>query len=61
MRKELKNRGLNTVGNKNDLMERLQAALLDGNDVLEGIHDEEEDVLNEDDVLNVSFRIVNNS
>ena len=28
MRKELKNRGLNTVGNKNELMERLQAAMI---------------------------------
>ncbi|XP_058823120.1 SAP domain-containing ribonucleoprotein [Topomyia yanbarensis] len=50
LKKELKNRGLNTLGNKNELVERLQNALIDGGDPLEDTANSED--LLEDDELN---------
>ncbi|XP_060517734.1 SAP domain-containing ribonucleoprotein [Cylas formicarius] len=46
LKKELKNRGLSTTGNKNELVERLQASLKASSDVMDDI---EEDLLNDDD------------
>ncbi|XP_058453972.1 SAP domain-containing ribonucleoprotein [Malaya genurostris] len=50
LKKELKTRGLNTLGNKNELVERLQNALIDGGDPLEDTANSED--LLEDDELN---------
>lgn len=50
LKKELKNRGLSTLGNKNELVDRLQGALIDGGDPLEDTANSED--LLEDDVLN---------
>lgn len=51
MKKELKNRGLSTTGNKNELQERLQLASLESAAVLDPNISE---LLDEEDVLNVS-------
>ncbi|XP_030767970.1 SAP domain-containing ribonucleoprotein [Sitophilus oryzae] len=48
LKKELKNRGLSTTGNKNDLVERLQAAIRSPTNP-ELIDEIEEDLLNEED------------
>ncbi|XP_065092687.1 SAP domain-containing ribonucleoprotein [Ochlerotatus camptorhynchus] len=50
LKKELKNRGLSTLGNKNELVDRLQSALIDGGDPLEDTANSED--LLEDDELN---------
>lgn len=50
LKKELKNRGLSTLGNKNELVDRLQGALIDGGDPLEDTAISED--LLEDDELN---------
>lgn len=50
LKKELKNRGLSTLGNKNELVDRLQGALIDGGDPLEDTANSED--LLEDDELN---------
>ncbi|CAO1406019.1 unnamed protein product [Diamesa serratosioi] len=52
LRVQLKNRGLNVVGNKQELMDRLQTALLDGdNSMLNDDEDELDDgILNDDDL-----------
>ncbi|XP_055639687.1 uncharacterized protein LOC129777445 [Toxorhynchites rutilus septentrionalis] len=50
LKKELKNRGLSTLGNKNELIDRLQSALIDGGDPLEDTANSED--LLEDDELN---------
>lgn len=50
LKKELKNRGLSTLGNKNELIDRLQNALIDGGDPLEDTANSED--LLEDDELN---------
>ncbi|RZC22687.1 SAP domain containing ribonucleoprotein [Asbolus verrucosus] len=50
LKKELKSRGLNTSGNKNELIERLQAALKSNERASnESVDDLDEDLLNEDD------------
>lgn len=55
LKRELKVRGLNVTGNKNDLVERLQSALIEG-DVLddtaisEELLDDNDDVLNDDEL-----------
>lgn len=50
LKKELKTRGLSTLGNKNELVDRLQGALIDGGDPLEDTANSED--LLEDDELN---------
>lgn len=50
MKKELKNRGLSTVGNKNELQERLQLASLETDAALDPNISE----LLDEDVLDVS-------
>lgn len=50
LKKELKNRGLSTLGNKNELVDRLQGAVIDGGDPLEDTANSED--LLEDDELN---------
>lgn len=50
LKKELKNRGLSTVGNKNELQERLQMASLETDAALDPNISE----LLDEDVLNVS-------
>lgn len=50
LKKELKNRGLSTLGNKTELVDRLQGAIIDGGDPLEDTANSED--LLEDDELN---------
>lgn len=52
MKKELKMRGLNTVGNKNELVDRLNAALENDAGKIDNLSTETEELM--DDVLNVS-------
>ncbi|XP_068904644.1 SAP domain-containing ribonucleoprotein isoform X2 [Tenebrio molitor] len=50
LKRELKSRGLNATGNKNELVERLQAALKSNERASnESVDDLDEDLLNEDD------------
>ncbi|XP_056644525.1 SAP domain-containing ribonucleoprotein isoform X3 [Diorhabda sublineata] len=50
LKKELKQRGLSTAGNKTELIERLQSALKNNENIgSESVDDLEEDLLNEDD------------
>ncbi|XP_055550980.1 uncharacterized protein LOC129733263 [Wyeomyia smithii] len=49
LKKELKNRGLSTLGNKHELIDRLQNALIDGGDPLEDTANSE-DLLEDDDL-----------
>ncbi|XP_055323890.1 SAP domain-containing ribonucleoprotein-like [Sitodiplosis mosellana] len=55
LKRELKNRGLNVTGNKNDLVERLQSALIEGDvfddtAISEELLDDNDDVLNDDEL-----------
>lgn len=58
LKKELKNRGLSTSGNKNDLVERLQAALNASSE--ENPVNSTDSIIDdiEEDLLNVSFILV---